>query len=106
MNRRILHVATNVAHFDNPAHPTGLWLSELTHAWDVFADKGFEQHIVSPRGGKVPLEPKALKWPMCDQSARAWLNDPQEWLYWTLRKALMTCGPGIMMRSTSPVVTA
>ncbi|MBF0859630.1 type 1 glutamine amidotransferase domain-containing protein [Gluconobacter sp. LMG 31484] len=76
MNRRILHVATNVAHFDNPAHPTGLWLSELTHAWDVFAARGFEQHIVSPRGGKVPLEPKALKWPLCDQSARAWLNDP------------------------------
>lgn len=76
MNRRILHVVTNIAHFDSPVHPTGLWLSELTHAWDVFAAEGYEQHIVSPRGGKVPLEPKALKWPMCDQSAKDWLNDP------------------------------
>jgi len=29
---RILHVVTNVAHYDDPAHATGLWLSELTHA--------------------------------------------------------------------------
>lgn len=76
MSRRILHVATNISHFDNPAHPTGLWLSELTHAWDVFAAKGYEQRIVSPKGGKVPLDPRALKWPMRDASSRAWLADP------------------------------
>ncbi|WP_075632386.1 type 1 glutamine amidotransferase domain-containing protein [Novacetimonas hansenii] len=76
MSRRILHVATNISHFDNPAHPTGLWLSELTHAWDVFAARGYEQRIVSPRGGKVPLDPRALKWPMRDTSSRAWLADP------------------------------
>ncbi|GCE88841.1 protease/amidase [Komagataeibacter diospyri] len=76
MSRHILHVATNIAHFDNPAHPTGLWLSELTHAWDVFAARGYEQRIVSPRGGKVPLDPRALKWPMRDAFSRAWLADP------------------------------
>ena len=76
MSRHILHVATNIAHFDNPAHPTGLWLSELTHAWDVFAARDYEQRIVSPRGGKVPLDPRALKWPMRDGSAKAWLADP------------------------------
>ncbi len=37
MARRILHVVSNVAHYGDPAHPTGLWLSELTHAWDVFS---------------------------------------------------------------------
>ncbi len=37
---RILHAVTNVAHYDDPAHATGLWLSELTHAWDVFAAQG------------------------------------------------------------------
>ncbi|AQU86422.1 type 1 glutamine amidotransferase domain-containing protein [Komagataeibacter nataicola] len=76
MSRHILHVATNITHFDNPMHPTGLWLSELTHAWDVFAARGYEQHIVSPRGGRVPLDPRALKWPMRDASAKAWLADP------------------------------
>lgn len=33
MTKRVLHVVTNVAHYDDESHPTGLWLSELTHAW-------------------------------------------------------------------------
>ncbi|WP_085708609.1 MULTISPECIES: type 1 glutamine amidotransferase domain-containing protein [unclassified Pseudomonas] len=76
MTRRILHVVTNVAHYADPTDPTGLWLGELTHAWQVFAEKGFEQRLVSPKGGQSPLEPRALKWPMLDRSAKAWLNDP------------------------------
>lgn len=76
MTRRILHVVSNVAHYDDPSHPTGLWLSELTHAYDLFGEKGYEQRIVSPKGGVSPLEPRALKWPLLDASAKAWLNDP------------------------------
>ncbi len=75
MAKRILNVVSNVAHYDDPSHPTGLWLSELTHAYDVFAAKGYEQRIVSPKGGLSPLEPRALKWPLLDASAKAWLAD-------------------------------
>lgn len=75
MTRRILHVVTNVAHYDDPREPTGLWLSELTHAYDLFAQAGYTQRIVSPRGGPVPLEPRALRWPLLDASAKAWLDD-------------------------------
>ena len=75
MSKRVLHVVSNVAHYDDPSHPTGLWLSELTHAHDVFAAKGWEQRIVSPKGGLSPLEPRALKWPLLDASAKAWLED-------------------------------
>lgn len=75
MSRRILHVVTNVAHYDDPAEPTGLWLSELTHAYDVFAGKGYEQRLVSPKGGVSPLEPRALKWPLLDSPAKVWLAD-------------------------------
>ena len=78
MTKRILHVVTNVAHYEDPEHPTGLWLSELTHAWDTFAGKGWEQDILSPVGGKVPLEPRALKWPLYDVSAKAWHTDPEK----------------------------
>jgi len=76
MTRRILHVVTNVSHYADPNEPTGLWLSELTHAYDLFEAEGYEQRIVSPKGGTSPLEPRALKWPLLDASARAWLNDP------------------------------
>jgi len=76
MSKRILHVVTNVGHYDDPSHPTGLWLSELTHAWHVFAEHGFDQQLVSPAGGAVPLEPRALKFPNYDKTAKAWHSDP------------------------------
>lgn len=77
MTKRILMVVTNVDHYQaDPSHPTGLWLSELTHAYDLFADRGFEQTLVSPAGGKVPLEPRSLKFPSYDKSARSWHDDP------------------------------
>jgi putative intracellular protease/amidase len=75
MAKRILHVVSNVAHFADPCQPTGLWLSELTHAHDVFAAKGCEQRIVSPKGGRSPLEPRALEWPLLDDSAKRWLDE-------------------------------
>ena len=76
MTKRILHVVTNVSHYADPDEPTGLWLSELTHAYDLFEAEGYEQRIVSPKGGASPLEPRAVKWPLLDASAKAWLNDP------------------------------
>ncbi len=87
MTKRVLHVVTNVAHYDDPSHKTGLWLSELTHAFDVFAAAGFEQRLVSPKGGKVPIEPRSLKWPTYDASAKAWWSQPahQKLLENTLR---------------------
>jgi len=75
MSKRVLHVVSNVAHYADPDEPTGLWLSELTHAYDLFAAKGYEQRIASPKGGMSPLEPRALKWPLLDASAKAWLAD-------------------------------
>jgi len=75
MSKKILHVVTNRDQYDDPSHPTGLWLSELTHAWEVFEKEGYEQHLVSPLGGKVPLEPRALKMPFIDASAKAWQAD-------------------------------
>ncbi|MBA8989417.1 putative intracellular protease/amidase [Curtobacterium pusillum] len=76
MPKRILHVVTNVGQYDDPSHPTGLWLSELTHAWDVFRRHGFEQTIVSPQGGASPLEPRSLRFPTYDRTAKAWRADP------------------------------
>ncbi|MGU3502476.1 type 1 glutamine amidotransferase domain-containing protein [Mycobacterium sp. C31M] len=75
MTKRILNVVSNVAHYKDPAEPTGLWLSELTHAYHVFAEAGYEQTIVSPSGGLSPLEPRSLKFPNYDKTAKAWRED-------------------------------
>ncbi|KAK4053190.1 hypothetical protein OIV83_001925 [Microbotryomycetes sp. JL201] len=73
--KRIVHVVTNVSKYENKPEeniPTGLWAGELSHAWDVFAEKGYQQTIVSPKGGKVPIEPKSLQFPASDASAKSW----------------------------------
>jgi putative intracellular protease/amidase len=75
MTKRILNVVTNVSHYVDPSEPTGLWLSELTHAYHVFAEAGYEQTIASPQGGLSPLEPRSLKFPNFDKSAKAWKAD-------------------------------
>jgi putative intracellular protease/amidase len=72
MTKRILNVVSNVAHYDDPSEPTGLWLSELTHAYNTFAKAGYEQTIVSPKGGRSPLEPRSLKFPNYPRSAKVW----------------------------------
>lgn len=76
MSPHILHVVTNTAHFDDPSEKTGLWLSELTHAWEVFEGRGFSQTIISPVGGYVPLDPRSLKFPAKEKTAEAWLSGP------------------------------
>ncbi len=89
MTKRILQIVSNVSHYADRTKPTGLWLSELTHAYDLFASMECEQVLVSPAGGIAPLEPRALQWPLLDASAKAWLNDPK-------RMALLqsTAAPG------------
>ena len=73
MTKRIAIIVTNVAHYADPRHPTGLWLAELTHALEVFEARGLETRLVSPKGGAVPLEPRSLRWPHADAASRAWL---------------------------------
>ncbi|KAL2847851.1 class I glutamine amidotransferase-like protein [Aspergillus pseudoustus] len=60
MAKRILHVVTNTAHYDDPTHPTSLLLSELTHAWHVFKEHAFQQTIISPNRALSPIKPRAI----------------------------------------------
>lgn len=73
MSKKILHIVTNVRHYASPheATPTGLWLSELTHAYDEFAKQGYEQTIISPNGGESPIEPNSLLPVVADKSVMA-----------------------------------
>jgi putative intracellular protease/amidase len=59
-SNRLLIVVTNVREYENVGYRTGLWLSELTHFWDVAEEAGFSMDIASPSGGFVPLDPESL----------------------------------------------
>ena len=61
MNKKALIVVTNHSDFENPkAEPTGLWLSELSHFYDEFEKAGIPMDIVSPEGGKIPIDGRSL----------------------------------------------
>lgn len=77
MTKRILHVVTNVAHYADQTEATGLWLGELTHAYDEFEQRGYLQDIVSPLGGQSPIEPKSLKKLIADASVMKRYHDPE-----------------------------
>lgn len=36
--------------------PTGVYASELVEAWNGLTDAGYQTHLLSPRGGAVPVE--------------------------------------------------
>ena len=65
MTKHVLHVVTNVAHYADSNEPTGLWLSELTHAYHVFKERGYRSRLVwSSNSWKMPTRsetaPKAI----------------------------------------------
>lgn len=58
--RRALIVATNHGTLDL-GKPTGVFASELTAPYYVFADAGMHVDIGSPHGGDIPFDPKSLR---------------------------------------------
>lgn len=51
--KRILLLASNAATSPVTGWPIGFWWSELTHAWWVFQEAGYDVEIRSPEGGDL-----------------------------------------------------
>ncbi|MFM8979462.1 MAG: type 1 glutamine amidotransferase domain-containing protein [Planctomycetia bacterium] len=49
-------VLTNHARLGSTGKPTGFFLSEATHPWEVFAAAGYAIDLLSPRGGKAAMD--------------------------------------------------
>jgi putative intracellular protease/amidase len=72
---KILNIVTNQGTYGDSDEPTGLWLGELTHFYDLLEAHGFEQDIASPKGGRSPLEPRSLGRLTADRSVRKRMED-------------------------------
>ena len=57
---KVLIVCTNHDSYPVKSGKTGLWLSELTHFYDVMVKRRVLVDIVSPIGGKIPLDERSL----------------------------------------------
>jgi len=53
---RILMVVSNPATSTTTGWPVGFWAAELTHAYKLFIEKGYDVTIASPNGGKVQVD--------------------------------------------------
>jgi putative intracellular protease/amidase len=74
--KKALIVVTNHTKFDDPkAAPTGLWLSELTHFYDVFEKAGVLMDIVSPKGGKISVDGRSLGFFVLDKASKKRYED-------------------------------
>jgi len=53
-------VVTNHGSIGNTGTPTGYYLSEVAHPWQVFTEAGYEVEFASPKGGFAPMDPKSF----------------------------------------------
>ncbi|MFT3826368.1 MAG: type 1 glutamine amidotransferase domain-containing protein [Chitinophagaceae bacterium] len=56
MKSRILFVVTSHNQKGSTGEPTGYYLGEVSHPWEVLHDAGYEIDFVSPQGGKAPVD--------------------------------------------------
>jgi putative intracellular protease/amidase len=69
--KKILFVVTSHDKKGSTGQPTGYYLSEVSHAWEVLKKAGYEIDFVSPKGGKAPVDDFNLN----DATNRAFWED-------------------------------
>lgn len=72
MKKQVLLVLTSHAELGDTGKPTGAYLPEIAHPYDVFTAAGFEVDFATIRGGRAPLDGLDAK----DESSQRFLADP------------------------------
>lgn len=54
--KRVAIVLTNHGQLGDTGKPTGFYLSEATHPYEVFREAGYEIDFLSPKGGEAPMD--------------------------------------------------
>ena len=77
MSKKILIVVTNHSIYDKTKEPTGLWLSELVHFYDLLKKQNDQLDIASVLGGAIPLDPGSITERMLDEVTKKYYNDKE-----------------------------
>jgi putative intracellular protease/amidase len=57
---KLLMVLTSHKKIEGDIKDTGVWLGEFTEPYFIFADKGYDIQLASPKGGEPPIDPRSL----------------------------------------------
>lgn len=60
MPKKVLIIVTSHSQLGATKKPTGLYLSELAHPYQVFSQAGVEITVASPQGQDAPIDPNSL----------------------------------------------
>ncbi|MGB2219214.1 MAG: type 1 glutamine amidotransferase domain-containing protein [Henriciella sp.] len=74
--KRALIVTTSQDTLGEGGKATGVFASEMTAPYYVFADSGMDVDIASIQGGQIPIEPGSLGWPIASDADKRYLKDP------------------------------
>lgn len=64
MNTKVLFVLTSHGVKGSTGQPTGYYLGEVSHPWEVLHEAGYEIDFVSPQGGEPPVDGLHLQDPV------------------------------------------
>jgi putative intracellular protease/amidase len=73
--QKLLIITTSHDALANTGEKTGVWLEELAAPYNVFEDAGIIITVASPKGGKVPLDPKSEQDDALTPTALRFLED-------------------------------
>ncbi len=62
--KRALVIATSHDTLGDTGKKTGVFASEMTAPYYTFTDAGMSVDVASIKGGKIPLEPMSMQWPL------------------------------------------
>jgi hypothetical protein len=73
--KKALIIATNHATLGESGKATGAFGSEFSVPYYAFLDGGLEVDIASPAGGRIPVEPNSMGWPLATDADRRFKRD-------------------------------
>lgn len=74
--KRALVVTTSHDKLGDTGDATGVFGSEMTVPYYAFLDAGLQVDIASIKGGKIPIQPWSMNWPLATADDRRFLSDP------------------------------
>jgi putative intracellular protease/amidase len=72
--KKVLIVVTSFGELKG-GEKTGIWLEEFATPYYLFAEKGIEVTIASPKGGKAPIDPRSTSDNFLTPSSKKFLGD-------------------------------
>jgi putative intracellular protease/amidase len=73
--KRALVIATSHDTLGDTGKKTGVFASEMTAPYYTFLDAGMTVDVASIRGGRIPVEPMSVKWPLRSSHDSRFLKD-------------------------------